>query len=335
MNKEMAWLGVDCGSVGIKLALVNSDKEVVSSTYLRNSGISETLQNGLEEMSIEDYNVRGCGTTGSGRNFASVLVGADEVKPEILAHSIGTLNFYPEVRTIMDIGGEDCKIISVRNGNMKDFEMNAVCGAGTGAVIDSIANRLGVRIEDVGELALSSREVLDFPGKCGVFAQSSVVSRLNAGCEKSDILMGVVRALVSNYLMLGRRVSLEPPFVYQGATSRNTAIVHALEEELGNEVTVPEHASIMGAIGMALYVKEKVNGSTEFKGHNFDERDISLRTKRTDGCENRCEMTYFYEAKKLIGCIGNRCDECIPKSLRQKIMVKEDNSPQENVGAIN
>ena len=307
---KKAYLGLDIGSVGIKLALIDENKDVVRKTYLRNEGIIDTVKKGLENIANGEYDVKGVGATGSGRNFVGMLVGADIIKTEILAHAIGTLNYYPDVKTIMDIGGEDSKIMILRNGVLEDFIMNQICGAGTGSVVDSIATRMGIRIEDVGDLALQSKQQLNFPGKCGVFMQSSVVSRLNAGASKSDILMGVVNALVNNYLMLGKSISLESPFVYQGATSQNKAIVSVLEKQLGEKVTVPRYASYMGAIGIALMAQREGVSKTNFKGFYMGKGQYTSKTKISNGCDNHCEITSLYEDDFYIGSIGNRCDKC-------------------------
>lgn len=318
---KKAYLGIDCGSVGIKLSLIDENKEVIRKTYLRNEGIIETVKKGLENIANEDYEVKGVGATGSGRKFVGMLIGADVIKTEILAHAVGTLNYYPDVKTILDIGGEDSKIMTLRNGVLEDFVMNQICGAGTGSVVDSIASRMGIRTEDVGDLALQSKQQLNFPGKCGVFLQSSVVSRLNSGADKSDILMGVVNALVSNYLILGKNINLESPFVYQGATSQNKAIVSALEEQLESEITVPKYASYMGAIGIALMAQEENVFKTNFQGYNISDKQYISKTKIADGCDNHCEITSLYEGNTYIGSIGNRCDKCVEKINNKQVKV--------------
>ena len=315
---KKAYLGIDCGSVGVKLVLVDENKNVVRKTYLKNEGILDTVRKGLESIANEEYEVKSVGATGSGGQFVGMLVGADIIKTEILAHAIGTLNYYPNVRTIMDIGGEDSKIIILRNGVLEDFIMNQICGAGTGSVVDSIATRIGIKIEDVGDLALQSKQQLNFPGKCGVFLHSSVVSRLNAGANKSDILRGVVDALVNNYIMLGKSVRLDPPFVYQGATSQNKAIVKALEEQLGHEVIVPKYASYMGAIGIALMAQKDNDSKTNFKGYHIRDQQYTSKTRVSNGCDNHCEITSLFEERKYVGSIGNRCDNCVKTKKSKK-----------------
>ncbi len=317
---EKSWLGIDCGSVSVKTVLIDEEGNLVRESYLRNRGIIETVKKGLEEIANNEYKVSGVGVTGSGRKFVAMLVGADIVKTEVLAHTVGTLKYHPDVRTLMDIGGEDCKLMSIRDGILENFVLNNVCGAGTGAVLDSIASRMGIKIQDVGDLALQYKQRLEFPGKCGVFAQSSVVSRLNSGAEKSDILMGVIRGLVNNYLALAKGMKLEPPYVYQGATAQNKAIVFALENQLEHKVIVPEHCSTMGAIGIALMAQKNGIGKTRFKGYNsLTEKNYTTKNIISNGCENHCELTFLYEDNRIVGVIGNKCDNCVQKSLYEGV----------------
>jgi predicted CoA-substrate-specific enzyme activase len=306
------------------MALVDENGRIMDSVYMKNRGIAETIQEGFREIRNEPHEIVGVGCTGSGRRFAGLLVGADLVKTEILAHTIATLHLFPKVHTIMDIGGEDCKIMEVKECVLTNFIMNNVCGAGTGAVVEAIASRLGVPIEEVGDLALSSQHQLDFPGKCGIFCQSAVVSKLNSGAAKSDILMGVVRALVSNYLSLSRGLQLRPPYVFQGATARNKAIVKALEMELQDEVVVPEECAIMGALGIALMTMEAEVKQTKFRG--FENHDLNHESVnfRCFDCPNRCEVTQLYEEGQLLGCVGSWCEkwndlEYRPDSLLQLV----------------
>lgn len=299
------YLGIDCGSVSIKLVCIDENNNVLSKVYLRNNGLIETLKKGLKE--IKNVRVCGVGVTGSGREFTKILVGADLVKTEILAHSIATLTYYPDVKTIFDIGGEDCKIITVNNGMMNNFVMNNICGAGTGAVIDSIASRLGIKTEDVGDIALKSKTRLNFPGKCGIFATSAVVSRLNSGANKSDILMGVCRGLINTYLTLAKNVNLEPPFIFQGATAKNKGLVKALEEELKEKVVVPDGCEMMGAIGIAMLVKDEKIEKSNFRGFEVSEQDFKPKNFLCNDCSNNCEVTQIIENGIVLGAIGSRC----------------------------
>ena len=200
--------------------------------------------------------------------------------------------------------------MTLNNGVLENFRLNSICSAGTGSFLESIASRMGLRIEDVGEIALSSTQRLEFPSKCGVFTQSAVVSRKNCGAAKEDILMGVCRSLVSNYLTMAKGIQLMPPFVFQGATAKNKAIVAAFEEELGCSVTVPEYCDVMGAVGVGIMVKRANPVQTDFKGSCLLEKEYQTQTVIADGCANHCEMTLLYEDDRYVGCIGNKCSRC-------------------------
>jgi len=308
----MKSLGIDVGSVSVKMVVIDEDEGLVDSVYLRNHGLVETVQEGLEKIA-GDYEIGSVGVTGSGRKFVGMFVGADLVKSEVLAHTIGTLAYYPNVRTLMDIGGEDSKLMTLNDGILEDFRMNSICSAGTGSFLESIAGKMGVKIEDVGDIALRSRQRLDFPSKCGVFTQSAVVSKKNSGANKEDILMGVCRSLVSNYLTMAKGSNLQPPFVYQGATAKNIAIVKAFEEQLEHEIIVPKYCDTMGAIGIGLMAKRENPGKTNFKGYELSNGNYKTLTRIADGCENHCELTELFKDDKYVGCIGNKCPRCDSK----------------------
>ncbi|MCK4650028.1 2-hydroxyglutaryl-CoA dehydratase [Candidatus Pacearchaeota archaeon] len=303
------FIGFDVGSVSVKVARIDENEKLIDSIYLRNCGLIDTVKKGLEAIA-DDSEVGGVGVTGSGRKFVGMFVGADLVKTEVLAHTVGTLAYYPEVRTLMDIGGEDSKLMTLTDGVLENFELNSICSAGTGSFLESIAGKMGIKIEDVGEIALRSKQRLDFPSKCGVFTQSAVVSKKNAGAAKEDILMGVCRSLVSNYLTMAKGIRLEPPFVYQGATAKNIAIVKAFEEELGHKIIVPKYCDVMGAIGIGIMAKRAYSSKTNFKGYSILEKNYETKTKIADGCDNHCELTLLFENNKYVGCIGNKCEKC-------------------------
>ena len=303
------YIGLDVGSVSVKAARIDENENLLDSIYLRNCGLVETVQKALAAVA-DRSEVAGVGVTGSGRDFVGLFVGADLVKTEILAHTVGTLSFYPNVRTLMDIGGEDSKLMTLNNGILENFQLNSICSAGTGSFLESIAARMGIRIEDVGEIALRSTRRLEFPSKCGVFTQSAVVSRKNTGAAKEDILMGVCRSLVANYLTMAKGTHLKPPFVFQGATAKNKAIVAAFEEELGHAVTVPQYCDVMGAVGIGIMAKRANPAQTNFKGYSLLKKEYETRTEIADGCENHCEINRLYENGRYIGCIGSKCEKC-------------------------
>ncbi|MAG47087.1 2-hydroxyglutaryl-CoA dehydratase [archaeon] len=315
-----SWLGVDCGSASVKMALIDEEENLINSCYHRNKGLIETIKQGLEEFSDKGYDICGVGGTGSGREFTKILIGGDLIKSEVLAHVVGTLKYYPDTQVVSDIGGEDSKLMIVRDGILEDFILNNSCSSGTGSSLESIAIRLGIPIEEVGEYALQSKKNLNISTKCGVFMTSAAINHLNNGAKKEDILMGVVRGMVANYLTMAQGKDLKSQHIYTGMTARNPAIVKAFNEQLEHEVEVPEYAPIMGAIGMALIVKREGVYESDFKG--FDVKDINYKVKTitSNRCENACEISYLSNEHGLLGCLGNRCDDCSirPSSMRKK-----------------
>lgn len=314
------YLGVDCGSTSVKAVILDKDNNILESIYLKNEGIIESLKKALIGVNADNYRILGCGVTGSGRNFVRVLLNADLTKSEVLAHSIATLTFYPKVNTIFEIGGEDCKMMTLNKGVITDFKMNNICGGGTGSMIEAIAARMGIKIEDVGACALKSTFDIELPGKCGIFCQSAVVNKLNSGFKKEEILMGVCRALIRNYLAICKGAPLKPPYVFQGATAKNKALVKALEEELAHEVLVPDNCELMGAIGMAIILREENITNSHFRKLNAYSNFQTTGFKCTD-CANRCEVTQIYENDKFLGSLGSRCGKWERKEYKKEEVV--------------
>jgi len=303
------YLGCDVGSVSAKMVVIDDNIDILAEVYLQNKGLIATIKKCLLEIEnqLNGTEIRAVGCAGSGREFSKVLLGADVVRTEILAHTIGTMHYYSDVRTIFDIGGEDCKIVTLENGIWKNYIMNNICGAGTGAMLESIARTLNINVEDVGDLALRSKINLSFPGKCGVLCQSAVVSRKNKGANNEDILMGVCRAFINNYLTLAKSIELKPPYVFQGATAKNKALVRALEEQLNHEVIVPQYCESMGAIGIAILAKENEPEQSNFRGFSLKDLDIRSETFVCEDCPNNCEITKVLIENKPISHLSSKC----------------------------
>lgn len=274
-----AYLGIDVGSVTTKFAVLNKGDELVAHLYLPTQGKPiEMTQKGLAQIKEQlppEVNIRGVATTGSGRYLVGVIVGADLVKNEITSQAIGALHYFPQAQTVIEIGGQDSKIIIIREGMVTDFGMNTVCAAGTGSFLDHQAQRLNMSIEHFSQRALSSTAPVPIAGGCTVFAESDMIHKQQSGYRTEDIIYGLCQALVRNYLYnvsLGK--DIQPPTIFQGGVAFNQGIVRALQEELGTEVIVPPHHEVMGAIGAALLVQEEMAGSqngSQFKGFGVSE----------------------------------------------------------------
>ncbi|MBI2851719.1 MAG: 2-hydroxyglutaryl-CoA dehydratase [Chloroflexi bacterium] len=310
------YLGIDVGSVTTKLAALDSEDRLIGHVYLPTLGKPiEMVLTGLKEISKElpaDAHVCGAGTTGSARYLAGVIVGADLVKNEITCHAVATMHSIPEARTIIEIGGQDSKIIIIEDGVVTDFGMNTVCAAGTGSFLDHQALRLGIDIKEFARLALESRTPVRIAGRCTVFGESDMIHKQQMGHRIEDILYGLCQALVRNYLnnvALGKKTEL--PIVFQGGVAFNQAIVKAFNDELKTEVIVPPHHEIMGAIGAALLAHEEMtdgNRDSQFTG--FDAGGASYVTSSFEckACPNLCEIAQLALDGKVLARWGGRCD---------------------------
>ena len=308
------YLGVDVGSVSTDMVVINDDGEVLASCYLLTGGRPiGAIQKGLKEIESQlesGGKIEGVGTTGSGRHLAGVLVGGDVVKNEITAHALAASWFYPDVQTVIEIGGQDSKIIIIRDGVPVDFAMNTVCAAGTGSFLDHQAQRLGIPICEFGDYALRSSSACRIAGRCTVFAESDMIHKQQLGYGHEDIIAGLSRALVRNYFNnVAKGKEVLPLVVFQGGVAANQGIKRALEEELDLEVIVPKYYHLMGAIGAAMLAKEEVQrkGSTSFKGLGISGFEYTTKSFLCDGCPNSCEIVRIFVQDDLIASWGSRC----------------------------
>ncbi len=308
------YLGVDVGSVSTNIVVMDSDKNVIDTLYIRTKGKPiEALRIGLREIKDKlqrDVEVLGIGTTGSGRHLAAIMLGADIVKNEITAHGVAALNIAPDVKTIIEIGGQDSKIILLRNGIIYDFAMNTVCAAGTGSFLDRQAERLGVPIQEFGSLALKSKVPVRIAGRCAVFAESDMIHKQQLGHNQEDIINGLCEAMARNYLNnLGKGKEIKPPIIFQGGVAANIGIKRSFEKLLENEIIVPKFANVMGAIGACLLAREEVRktGGTKFLGLDIADSSFNVKSFECDSCPNMCEVVEFYRDEKLVARWGDKC----------------------------
>ena len=310
-------LGIDVGSVSTDIVALSEDDELVADVYIRTRGnpisaIKEGLLRLLDKLKgLGEPEVIAVGTTGSARFLAGVITGADMVKNEISAHAIATIKEFPDVSTIFEIGGQDSKIIIVRNGIVVDFAMNTVCAAGTGSFLDHQAERLGIKIEEFGDYALKSKSPVRIAGRCTVFAESDMIHKQQMGASTEDIIRGLSESLVRNYLNnVGRGKELLPRFVFQGGVSENKGIKKAFEDAVGHEVFVPKHNKVMGAIGAAILAHHEIktkHRKTNFRGFNVADREYKTRTFYCNACSNNCEIYEIREEGKVLARWGDRC----------------------------
>ncbi len=309
------YLGIDVGSVSTDLVLTDADGKIVRKLYLRTGGQPiQSLMKGLREMAAgqKKPEIAGAGATGSGRELAGVITGADIIKNEITTHAIAAQNVVPDVKTVIEIGGQDSKIIILKNGVVYDFAMNTVCAAGTGSFLDRQAARLGVSIEEFGDLALRSVSPVRIAGRCAVFAESDMIHKQQSGHSNEDIVRGLCDALVRNYLNnLAKGKEIREPVVFQGGVAANRGIAASFERALGMKIIIPENREVMGAYGAALYARNaRMSDSgfrTRFFGFEAINRVYSTKSIECGGCGNSCEIVELLSDGVVEARWGDRC----------------------------
>ena len=210
-----------------------------------------------------------------------------------------------EVRTIFEIGGQDSKIILIDNGIVTDYAMNTLCAAGTGSFLSSQAKRLGIPIEEFGNIAITSKKPTKIAARCTVFAESDLVHKSQMGHKKEDIIAGLCYAIVNNYLNnVGKGKKIVAPIVFLGGVSKIIGVVKAFEDFSVVKIYVDNNSHLMGALGVAILSKKQKE--IEF---SFDIEDVIYETKGTEcrGCSNNCEIIEVLRDKRVIDAWGNRC----------------------------
>lgn len=308
-----AYLGIDIGSISTKGVIIDEENRILASSYLWTEGNPiQAVKNVLNELEkkVKDKNLKilGVGTTGSARKLIGTMLGACSIKNEITAHAIGTLSKYPSVRTILEIGGQDSKIILLEDGIVTDYAMNTLCAAGTGSFLSSQAKRLGIDVKDFGPIALTSKHPTNIAARCTVFAESDLVHKIQMGYEKKDIIAGLCYSVASNYLNnVAKGKKTVGPILFQGGVSKNIGVKKAFEDLLKTEVLVDEDGHLMGALGSAILAKKNSKNEVfafSLKNSKFETAGIECK-----GCPNHCEVIVIKKDGRKIDSWGNRCEK--------------------------
>lgn len=308
---KKAYLGIDIGSISTKGIIIDKKNTILASSYLWTKGnplkaVKEVLEN-LKPKIPSEYQIVGIGTTGSARKLIGTILGANIIKNEITAHAIGTISKYPEVRTIIEIGGQDSKIILIKNKIVVDYAMNTLCAAGTRAFLSSQAKRLDIPVEEFGKIALTSQNPTSIAARCTVFAESNLVHKAQMGYKKEDIIAGLCKSVATNYLNnVGKGKKILPPIIFQGGVSKNIGVVKAFENILNEKILTDENGHLMGALGVAILSKKEPEIKFNF---NIIENNFETSSITCSGCPNNCEIICVKKDKELLDFWGNRCEK--------------------------
>jgi predicted CoA-substrate-specific enzyme activase len=264
-NKMKFAVGVDIGSLTAKAVVINPDGRIASYRVIQGKLVDEaaaaaSLRQALEAANLTESDIGFLVTTGYGRKMVSF---GDKSITEISCHAQGARFLHPGVRTVIDIGGQDSKAISLNNeGSVVNFAMNDKCAAGTGRFLEVMANALQVPLDDMGALSLKAENSASISSICTVFAESEVISLTAQGRAKLDIIAGIHEAIGRRIHSLASHVGITSPVVMSGGVAKNIGMVRVLERLLETEIIVPPEPQIVGALGAALFAMEELKEST-------------------------------------------------------------------------
>lgn len=325
-GKISTYLGIDVGSISTNIALIDEHANIVARRYLHTAGKPlEAVRRGLLEIGqeVSDYvEVKGVGTTGSGRHLTADFVGGDVIRNEITAQARAATAINPEVDTIFEIGGQDSKYISLNNGAIVDFAMNSACAAGTGSFLEEQADRLNIDIkEDFSRMAFNTCCPTGLGERCTVFMESDIVHHQQQGANIEQLTAGLAYAIAQNYLnrVVDSR-EIGKTIFFQGGVAWNKSVVVAFESLLKRPVTVPPHHDITGAIGSAILAMEALKEQrsaalhssdvpTNFRGFDLGDRQYKTRNFECRSCANMCEISKITIDNEPPIYYGARCDK--------------------------
>jgi len=319
-----AYLGVDVGSLSTKAVVMDRQKRILAKIYLVTAGRPlEAVRHALDIVGKKvagKVKICGTATTGSGRYLTGDFLGADVVINEITAQATGAAIVNPDVDTIFEIGGQDSKYISLKNGVVVDFEMNHACAAGTGSFLEEQSQRLGINInEEFASLGFKSDSPIKLGERCTVFMESDLLSYQQQGAETKDLVAGLSYSIVANYLnrVVGRR-RIGDNICFQGGTAYNKAVWAAFEKVTGKPIMVPDHHEVTGALGAAAIAAEYMDKLTGEKGispasnfrgfENLVSLQYSVESFMCEHCPNHCEIKKVQLAGAAPLYYGSRCD---------------------------
>ena len=255
----MLTLGIDIGSTTSKAVILRDGEQIVSSSLVvatvGTGGVSDAVNIAMKDAGVSTGDISCIVATGYGR---AMFQQADYQVSELTCHAKGVHYVFPEAHTVIDIGGQDAKVIQLDDrGLMSQFLMNDKCAAGTGRFLDVMAGILHVDIDDMGKLAMEAAEHAAISSTCTVFAESEVISQLAGGRNLNDIIAGICDSVAVRTAALAKRIGIKEKVCMSGGVARNIAVRTAMEKELGTEILFDDNAQLMGALGAAISAFEK------------------------------------------------------------------------------
>ncbi len=337
-NDDNCILGLDVGSTTTKAVILRvNDNKILASVYLYTLGnpikASRDCYRDLLKQIPETINIIGLGTTGSGRHIAGLHALTESVYNEIVAHATAAVYFDPEVDTIFEIGGQDAKYTYLVNKVPADYAMNEACSAGTGSFIEESAyESLGVNVQDIEPIALRGKRPPNFNDQCAAFISSDIKTASHENISKEDIVAGLVYSICLNYVNrvkgsrpIGRKIFM------QGGVCYNKAIPIAMAALTGQKIVVPPDPGLMGAFGVALEVKEKIElgllSKKSFDLKELSERDVNYKKPficpgGREKCDLKCSVNLIQIENKTYP-FGGACNKYYSITKKGKVNPNE------------
>jgi len=296
-KKQEVYLGIDIGSTSTKAVLINHLNEVLVGLYTQTAGqpvkAIQALFEAIDQIAQKhacEFIFNGVGTTGSGRKFIGRIINADLIIDEITAHARAAYELNNEADTIIEIGGQDAKFTTMKNGMVTSSVMNNVCAAGTGSFIEEQAVKLGVSLADYAGRAINTPSPVS-SDRCTVFMERDINNYLTEGYSVDEVLASVLHSVCENYLAkVAIEGSIGQSVCFQGATARNQALVAAFEHRLNKPVFVSKFCHLTGALGSSLILAENAVRNSAFRGLALYSQNIPVENEVCELCHNNCKI---------------------------------------------
>ena len=303
-------MGIDVGTSHTKGVIIDKYDNIMSSCCMETLGnpiiaAKRVILKMKNNIDLSKYKVMSVGVTGFAKKLVGIFLDSQVIRNEIMAVSTSVIKMYPGVRCIIDIGGEDSKIIIINNGKIVDMVMNTACSAGIGNFLFNLSKKMGVSLSDFSNFRETN---IYIASRCMIYAWSDLLDKLQMGYSKEEILASVCKMVSKNYVNgVCKGKNIREPIVFAGGVSNYPTIVRCLEKELDKRIIVNKNSQLLGCIGVAMLARE----SKVEKEFNFDIKNGSIETEMIscNNCDKECSIVTIYKNNNLIDAWGNKCDK--------------------------
>lgn len=306
-------MGIDVGSNYTKGVIIDKYNNIMSSYCIETfsdpvKAVKKVICKMREDIDLDKYRVVSVGVCGFAKRLVGTFLNSQVIRNEITAVVTSVVRIYPDVGSIIDIGGEDSKLIIINNGNIVDTVINTACSAGCGNFISQISKKMNVSMDEFSHICFKKVHNINLTTRCMVYAESDLINKLKEGYSKNDILFAICKMVSKNYVNgVCKGKKIKEPIVFAGGVSKNTTIVKCIEKELDKKILVHKNSHLFGCIGVAILARE----SKIEKEFNFDIDSTFIKTEmiNCNNCDNGCNVVTVYKNDNLIDTWGNKCSK--------------------------